>query len=277
MEKICGTTSRMTADPLALVLVGYGAMVLFMAALWAIQLLIRNASIADVGFCIGLMAVVLWYAGQASGETERKLLVMLMVCLYAGRLGVFLLFNRVIGKPEDARYQELRRSWGASEHWMMFGYFQLQAAAVTAFSLPFLVVIQNPRPPFGLVELAGALIWAGAVTGEAVADWQLSRFRARPWNRDRVCREGLWYASRHPNYFFEWLHWWSYVVMAVGAPGWPLTLIGPAGMGWALLNVTGIPWTERQALKTRGEEYREYQQTTNALVPWWPKRPFSRR
>ena len=176
---------------------------------------------------------MLWYAREASGETERKLLVILMVCLYAGRLGFFLLFNRVIGKAEDARYQELRRSWGTHERWRMFGYFQLQAAAVTAFSLPFLVVIQNPRPPFGLGELAGLLLWIGAVSGEAVSDWQLSRFRARPWNRERVCRDGFWYWSRHPNYFFEWLHWWAYVVMAVGAPGWPLTLIGPDwdGMG----------------------------------------------
>jgi steroid 5-alpha reductase family enzyme len=64
--------------------------------------------------------------------------------------------------------------------------------------------------------------------------------------------------------------------MAIGAPGWPVTLIGPVGMGWALLNVTGIPWAERQALRTKGAEYREYQQTTNAFVPWWPKQPFSR-
>jgi steroid 5-alpha reductase family enzyme len=154
----------------------------------------------------------------------------------------------------------------------MFGYFQLQSAAVAAFSLPFLVVIQNPRPPFSLVELAGLLLWILAVSGEAVADRQLSRFRARPWNRDRVCREGLWQYSRHPNYFFEWVHWWSYVVMAIGAPGWPLTFIGPVGMGWALLRVSGIPLAEQQALKTRGAEYRRYQQTTNAFVPWIPKR-----
>jgi steroid 5-alpha reductase family enzyme len=154
----------------------------------------------------------------------------------------------------------------------MFGYFQLQAAAVATFSLPFLVLIQNPRPPFGFVELAGFLMWIAAIWGEAAADRQLAQFRAQLWNRDRVCRDGLWYYSRHPNYFFEWLHWWSYVVMAIGAPGWPLTLIGPAGMGWALLRVTGVPLAEQQALKTRGAEYRQYQQTTNAFVPWPPKR-----
>jgi steroid 5-alpha reductase family enzyme len=261
----------MTADLLMLVVTAYLVMVAVMAGLWVLQLHVRNASVADVGWCAGLIAVVLWYATQASAETERKLLVALMICLYAGRLGGYILFNRIIGKAEDARYRRLRERWGASEQLRMFGYFQLQAAAVAVFSLPFLVVMQDPRPPFGFWELAGFLIWIGAVSGETLADWQLARFRAKAWNRDRVCREGLWFYSRHPNYFFEWLHWWAFVVMAIGAPGWLLTWVAPVAMGWALVNVTGIPLAEQQALKSRGEDYRDYQQRTNALIPWWPR------
>jgi steroid 5-alpha reductase family enzyme len=261
----------MGADPLSLVLTGYLAMVVVMAGLWVFQLRVRNASIADVGWCLGLIAVVLSYAMQATGEVERKILVAILVMLYAGRLGFYILLNRVIGKQEDARYRRLREQWGASEQLKMFGYFQLQAVAVAAFSLPFLVLIQNPRPPFALIELVGLLIWIAAVSAEALADRQLARFRAKPWNHDRVCREGLWYFSRHPNYFFEWLHWWAYVVMAIGTPGWLLTWIGPVTMGWALLKVTGIPLAEAQALTSRGEDYRKYQLTTNAFVPWFPR------
>jgi len=264
-------------DPLSLVISAYLVMALAMAGLWAMQLRLRNASIADVGWCAGLVATVLWYVLQAPGDPERKLLIAVMASIYAGRLGVHLLVNRVIGKEEDARYRRLRESWGVAERLKMFGYFQLQALAVAAFSLPFLVVIQNPRPPFALTELGGLLIWTVAVSGEAAADWQLAGFRAKPWNRNRVCQDGLWRYSRHPNYFFEWLHWWSYVVMAIGAPGWPLTFVGPLGMGWALLKVTGIPLAEQQALASRGEEYRMYQQTTNTFVPWFPKpRPIIR-
>jgi steroid 5-alpha reductase family enzyme len=39
-----------------------------------------------------------------------------------------------------------------------------------------------------------------------------------------------------------------------------------------LFRITGIPYTERQALKSRGERYREYQRTTSAFVPWPPRR-----
>jgi steroid 5-alpha reductase family enzyme len=35
--------------------------------------------------------------------------------------------------------------------------------------------------------------------------------------------------------------------------------------------ISGIPYTEAQALRTRGEEYREYQRTTPMLFPWFPK------
>jgi len=261
----------MTADPLMLVVTAYLVMVAAMAGLWVLQLHMGNASVADVGWCAGLIAAVLWYATQASGEAERKFLAAAMVVAYAGRLGIYILIDRVIGKTEDARYRRLRERWGASEPLRMFGYFQLQAAAVAVFSLPFLVVIQNPLKPFGFWELAGFLVWIGAVSGEALADWQLARFRAMASNRDRVCREGLWFYSRHPNYFFEWIHWWAFVVIAISAPGWLLTWIAPVTMGWALVNVTGIPLAEQQALKSRGEDYRHYQQTTNALIPWWPR------
>lgn len=262
----------MTSDPFALVLTAYLAMAVVMAGLWVLQLFIRNASIADVGWCAGLIATVFWYATQALGDGERKILLVLMAAIYAGRLGAYILFDRVIGRPEDARYRRLRREWGASERLTMFGYFQLQAVAGALFSLPYLIVIQNPRPPFALVELLGVMLWIVAVSGEATADWQLARFRAQSWNHDRVCRDGLWYYSRHPNYFFEWLHWWAFVVLAIGAPGWPLAWIGPLAMGVALLKVTGIPLAEAQALASRGEEYRAYQRTTNAFIPWVPKR-----
>lgn len=263
----------MAPDPLTLVLAACAAMVAVMAGLWGIQLRYRNASLADVGWCAGLIATVCWYAAQASGDVERKAVALVMVSVYAGRLGIYLLFDRIVGKIEDARYRRLRVAWGRAERLKMFGYFQLQALAVALFSLPFLVIIQNPRPPFGLAELAGMILWIVAVGGEAVADRQLARFRAALANQNRVCREGLWRYSRHPNYFFEWLHWWAYVVMGIGAPGWLLTWSAPLGMGWALWKVTGIPPAEQQALARRGDEYRIYRETTSAFVPW-PPRPW---
>lgn len=101
--------------------------------------------------------------------------------------------------------------------------FLLHALAVAAFSLPFLVLMRNIQPPVAIAELLGVVLWGVAIAGEARADWQLAHFRADPNNQGRVCREGLWAYSRHPNYVFEWLHWYSYVVMTLGTSGWVWT------------------------------------------------------
>jgi steroid 5-alpha reductase family enzyme len=81
----------------------------------------------------------------------------------------------------------------------------------------------------------------------------------------------LWRYSRHPNYFFEWMIWVSFALFATASPHGYIGWISPALILYFLLRVTGIPATEAQALRSRGEEYREYQRTTSAFVPL-PKR-----
>jgi steroid 5-alpha reductase family enzyme len=260
-------------DPLLLLTQIFIASAVWMFGLWLIQRTHHNASLADAGWCAGLIGAVVWYALMVEGDLARRILVALMISLYGLRLGSYILFDRVLGKQEDPRYRSVRRRWGRQEPALMLAYFLLQAAAITVFSLPPLLVMHNQRPGFSLWELLGVMLWAVAVTGEATADRQLAVFRRRLWNRDRVCRTGLWRYSRHPNYFFEWLHWWSYVVMALALPAgnWWATLIGPLVMGWALLKVTGIPLAEARALESRGDDYRIYQETTSAFIPWPPR------
>jgi steroid 5-alpha reductase family enzyme len=122
-----------------------------------------------------------------------------------------------------------------------------------------------------LFEWIAIPIWLLAVLGETFADRQLANFRADPKNKGQVCQTGLWKYSRHPNYFFEWLHWWTYAAIGIGHWwGW-INLLFPAAMAFFLFKLTGIPSTEEQALKSRGEAYRRYQQSTNRFFPWFPK------
>ena len=93
-----------------------------------------------------------------------------------------------------------------------------------------------------------------------------------PGNRGKVCQEGLWRWSRHPNYFFEWIVWVGYTVFACGSDwGWTGWL-SPALMLHFLLNVTGIPMTEALSVKSKGDAYRLYQQTTSAFFPRPPRK-----
>jgi steroid 5-alpha reductase family enzyme len=140
-------------------------------------------------------------------------------------------------------------------------------------SVPFLIPSLNGRPELHPLEVAGALLWFIALCGETLADAQLAAFKRNPANRGAVCDRGLWRYSRHPNYFFEWLVWVAFFVFACGSPwGW-ISVLCPAVMLHLLLRVTGIPLTEQQALRSRGDAYRRYQQTTSAFFPWFPRRP----
>jgi steroid 5-alpha reductase family enzyme len=117
-------------------------------------------------------------------------------------------------------------------------------------------------------------LWLGALCGEALADRQLGRFKADPTNKGRVMDQGLWRWSRHPNYFFEWLLWVAFVLPGLLAPWGLLTLLAPAAMLFFVLKVTGIPPSEAQALRSRGEAYRAYQRRVSPFFPLPPRKEF---
>lgn len=168
---------------------------------------------------------------------------------------------------EDGRYVQLRKDWARGFALRMGGFFQLQAASVVFLGIPFLAASANPDPSLRALEWAGAALWLVAISGEALADAQLAMFKRGPKNAGGVCDEGLWRYSRHPNYFFEWLIWVSYFVFGCASPwGW-LGIMSPACILYLLLRVTGIPMTEEQSVRSRGDAYRRYQERTSAFVP----------
>ena len=249
----------------------WGGLSLWFLGLWSLQRLWLNAVLADLGFCLGFIALIIGCTVHTKGDLTYRLLIMGMATVYALRLGYHLLIHRIYWKPEDGRYQTLRIKWKARAQSYFFVYFQLQALAILVFAFPLCFLMTNPQSSFTAWQGLGCLIWFVAVLGETIADSQLERFRADPRNRGRTFQQGLWQYSRHPNYFFEGLHWCAYIPMGIGLPyGW-LTIINPLVMVWALLKVSGIPLAEAQALKTRSEEYQHYQKTTNAFIPWPPR------
>jgi steroid 5-alpha reductase family enzyme len=234
-----------------------------LVALWALQLRTRDAATADVGWTMLVAGGALSAAALVDGDTTRRWLVAVLASAWAARLGWYLLRDRVLsGGPEDGRYRYLREYWGSSASRNFFFLYLGQAVVAALFIAPLTAAMQGG--PLDWWAAAGVVLWFVSVIGEAVADRQLARFRANPANKGRVCEHGLWRYSRHPNYFFEWLHWFAYVLIGHGAA---MTWLGPAAMLLFLFRITGIPWTERQSLRSRGEAYREYQRTTSVFLP----------
>ena len=241
---------------------------LMMTLGWLWQRRRANAGIVDVLWSAGLAGSAVVNAVFGTGAAAPRVLVALLGGIWGARLAGHL-WIRVRGEPEDGRYRALRGHWG-NVQWKWLGLFQFQALLIALFSIPFAAAAANPSTHG--VWLAVALgFWNASVLGESLADHQLAQFRARPENRGKTCRRGLWRYSRHPNYFFEWLHWFSYVALAVGAPALWLAASGPLLMYVFLRWISGVPHTEAQALRSRGEDYRQYQRSTSVLIPWWPR------
>jgi steroid 5-alpha reductase family enzyme len=261
----------MTGSFLALLALGAVLASVGMLCLWAIQVRTRDASHVDVGWAAGIAALALLYALLADGNPGHRVLAAGLAAIWGGRLGLYLLRDRVLGKEEDGRYRALRTKWGARADRNFFLFFQFQALFVVFFSLPYLLICLDPRSGLGWLEWTGTAVWALGNVGASTADLQLSRWRSRPENRGRTARTGLWAWSRHPNYFFEWVTWCGVALVATAAPwGWVAWIV-PAVLLVLLFRVTGIPATEAQALRSR-TDYADYRRTTSVFLPLPPRR-----
>ncbi len=253
------------------------ALTVVMVLGWAFQRGMHNGGWTDVFWTFGTgaagAACALWPL-EPGPPAPRQILVAALVLVWALRLGVHIAF-RVAHSHEDARYSALRLQWGAAFQRNMALFLPAQAIVSIPLLASVIIAAHNPAPWIGGADLIGVLIMVIAVMGEGEADRQLDRFKAAPSSRGRVCDVGLWRWSRHPNYFFEWLGWLAYPVIAFdpsGGEAWRwLVLAGPAAM-FVILNFgTGIPPLEAHMLRTRGDQFREYQRRTSAFFPLPPK------
>jgi len=245
--------------------------IMFFVWLWSYR--IGNAGVVDIfwSYNFPVIAFILLLFGP--GFETRKLLFCGMVIIAGGRLGTHLAV-RVLKhlRQEEPRYAQIRKEWGENAELKMALFFQMQALSNILLAVPFFIIVLNPSPELNVFEYAGAAIWLISVLGEATADAELAAFKKNPANKGKVCDKGLWGYSRHPNYFFEWLMWVSYFVFALGSPSGYLAIISPAIILYLLLKVTGIPMTEEQSIRTKGDAFRKYQQQVSVFVPWFRKK-----
>ncbi|HAP25956.1 MAG TPA: hypothetical protein DCR74_10095 [Achromobacter sp.] len=241
-------------------------MIAAMALAWGWQRRRANAGIVDVVWALGMGAAAWLIAATGAGSVDARLALAVMAGVWSLRLAWHLW--RRVRAGEDGRYRTLREHWQGHQG-KFFGLFMFQAGLVMLFCVPFLAAGVSPAQ--GWPVALGLLIWVAALSGEVIADRQLDRFRDNPNHRGLTCRHGVWRYSRHPNYFFEWCHWFAYVALAWGSPLAWMSWLGPVLMYVFLRWISGIPFTEQQALRTRGDDYRDYQRRTPAFFPWFPK------
>jgi steroid 5-alpha reductase family enzyme len=260
------------------VLAVWVGMVVVMAVGWAFQALAKNGGWTDVfwtfgsGLCLAGAALATW--PQWTPPVPRQWAVAALVGVWALRLGSYIA-GRVSHGPEDARYAAFRKEWAPHFQRGMFFFLQAQAPATAILAVSIVLASREPSPGWRVQDIAGFILLAVSILGESLADGQMRRFRADPANKGKVCERGLWAWSRHPNYFFEWLVWIAYPVIAM-EPAHPLTWLSfaaPLMMYFLLTKVSGVPPLEKAMLASRGDLFRDYQSRVSVFFPFPPKRP----
>ncbi len=197
---------------------------------------------------------------------NRSLLLAGLVVIWAVRLGSFL-FSRIQKAGKDDRFDELKPSffrflnvWTIQGLWVTF---TVAAALVT--------ITTSSRKELDAFAIIGFLIWVLGFAIEVIADNQKSRFSADPENKGKFIQTGLWFRSRHPNYFGEITLWVGIAIIALPVlQGWQwVAMISPLFVTLLLTRVSGIPLLEKKADTKWGgqEDYENYKKKTPVLIP----------
>lgn len=246
-------------------------LIFFLAWGWARRW--DNYSVVDAVWAFGIGFIgSLWLYLSGAGMAKHWVAAGLVI-LWSVRL-CWHLERRIrrMYPVEDARYTKLREVWKGRVASAFFCFFQAQALSVIVLALPFLWIARDPDGAWSVWESLGLALCLLGILGEGLADAQMSAFKAKNSDSKAVCQDGLWYYSRHPNYFFESIIWLGFYTYACGSElGWT-AIHAPVIITYLLLKVTGIPPTEAAAVLRKGDAYRRYQDSTSAFIPWPPKK-----
>ena len=258
-------------ESLAAWLTGGAAAALLMLVAWAQGSIKRNHGFMDIAYPLAPTAIA-WAAflvptGAATGEISgggMAPLVLALVSVWAIRL-----FVQTFGQnraEERQPYAAWRKAFGAQwRWWSLFQVYGLQGITLWLWAIPLAFAVQAD---FSLLwAIAGGAVWLAGFALQAVADRQLTRFRADKAKRGAILDTGAWAIVRQPNYLGESMMWWGYFLCALAHPwGW-LTVIGPIFATWFMGFGSAGPFKEAHMRRTRGEAWAAYCARTPRFFP----------
>lgn len=249
--------------------------VVFQLLGWVVSVALRTEAHFDFLGGLNYILVALLSLFLKGSYTARQLAATAVVVSSRAELAAFLAF-RVVMRGGDTRFEEAKKSalvmlvpWGLQIFWVLL------------VVSPCLYINGSDKDPdFGLWDVIGLSMAVIGFLCESLADVQKYRFRSDDSNKGKVCEVGLWYYSRHPNYFGEIVHWWGVFVMGVPVfaddAGGFATVVSPLFTMLLLLGVSGIPLAEGRNLKRfyktsdSGKAFDEYFDRTSPLIPCPP-------
>jgi steroid 5-alpha reductase family enzyme len=243
----------------------------YMSLWFLISLIKKRNDVADVAWGLGFVLLAWTSFFLSGGSGARGILAGILVSIWGLRLA-WHIHARHRGKPEDFRYITWRREWGKWFYVRSYAQvYLLQGALLFLVALPMLIINRRPRGTVGFLGGVGVCVWLFGFLFESIGDAELARFARDPHNRGKILQTGLWWYTRHPNYFGEVVQSWGIWLLAVGVPGggW-FGIIGPLTITFLILKVSGIPMLEKKMAEN--PDFADYKRRTSVFLPWIPKR-----
>ena len=242
---------------------------LFAALGWLYSLFRSNVNIVDTMWSLFFIINALCFVNLDSMSFNQALVIGLII-IWGLRLSAYLIYRNA-NKPEDSRYQDIRRNYSPNFAFKsLLIIFIFQAILALILSYPLYYIFNPLADNSGLLQSYTSYVMiAAGIVYETIADLQLVEHKKNR-SRNAVCKTGLWKFSRHPNYFGELLITWGVFVNAI-AYTHIYILISPLLMTYFLFKFSGAGLMEETIIK-RKPKYKDYIRSTNTIFPWPPKK-----
>jgi steroid 5-alpha reductase family enzyme len=248
---------------LLVLLIIFGIQVLFFIFASAF----KTDKVTDLAY--GLTFVIIaWFLLIKNGMFDlTRIILVIMVTLWGLRLAGYL-FYRIIRIGRDKRFDGIRESF-----WKFAGFWTAQTIVIFVVLLSTIIFLEQTDVEWKILSGLGLAVWIIGFAIETVADKQKFSFWNNPKNKNRWIDTGLWYHSRHPNYFGEILCWtgiFIYTIPILNSWEW-VSIISPISIAATIIFFSGIPTVEKRDDERYGKikGYQRYKRTTSVLIPWF--------
>ena len=251
----------------------FGALVLvaFFTLVYIVALIRNDYSTVDVFWGMAQVVLVVALTFYLDGHALSHWIIYGAITLWGLRLSWYL-YRRNWHKPEDFRYQAMRKKWVKFEKLQAYiKVYLLQSGFALLMGIT-VISMETLSLRYLGVFIAGAVLFAVGFIFETLADEQMMAFQ-KIKKPGEILTTGVWKLSRHPNYFGEVTVWWGVGIMALAHANTLLVallmLISPITITYLLLGLSGIPILEKRY--DGDPNYEAYRKNTRAFFPF-PKK-----
>ena len=233
--------------------------------IYILSVLFNNSSWYDAFWSVIPVALTImcWSDISAAGDVQRAFLMHACLLFWAIRLTYNWIRSWEGFSHEDWRYVMMK---GKTEN--KFQYFMVDFGSIHLIPticvymalLPMIYALAYPGDGLNLLDTVATLLAVIAVIIQIISDQQMYNFR-KNISEPQTMQSGLWFYSRHPNYFGEILFWFSLFVFAIAADiGFAWLLIGCVIM-YALIAIASVAMMDKRSLLRR-PDFKEYMDST---------------